>query len=327
MSKGVSGLLKIPSNVRVMRSLSVDPFYNLALEAVIFQNNSFASHPVILLWQNSPSVVIGRFQNPWKEANVNFLKESRIPLVRRNSGGGAVYHDLGNCNITVFSSKNSYSRNVNLELVCTVLRKHFSLSCLVTRKSDIVYQGSKVSGTAARIVRDKAYHHFTLLLSSDMNSLRTSLRSPLSSTIRTNATPSLPSPTISLSSVNSDLNPESFYRAFSGEILCGEDGVMEIPADLKEIESGSRIRSWDWVFGNTPKFTLTLPSIELTIEKGLISGLEGNFADLFQSLLHTRLTRNEFLPKFLTLKHKYTDSHVHNSLDSFNILIQNIPEN
>ena len=329
MAKRISGILKIPSHVRMIRSLSVDPFYNLALEDRIFQNNDFNQHPVILFGQNSPSVFIGRFQNPWKEANVSFLKKSGVSLLRRYSGGGTVFHDLGNCNITVFSRREFFTRNMNLEIVCNVLRKHFSLPCIVTKKLDIIYQGFKVSGTAARIIRDKAYHHFTLLLSSDLLTLKACLQSPLSSSISTTATASTHSDTINLSSVNPRLDPESFYKAFCNEILGSEAHTMDIPADISEIEAESRARSWDWVFSNSPKFTLTLPdaSIELTIEKGFISRLEGKFAELFQPLLDTRLTSNEFTPKLLSLQQKHTDADIRDSLNCFNILVQNLPEN
>ena len=327
MNKVVNSILKIPRNARVLRSLSLDPFYNLALEDWLFQNIDFTSGPVVLFWRNSPSVVIGRYQNPWKEASIDFLKRRGISLVRRNSGGGTVYHDMGNCNISIFSTRAAYNRKGNLHKVCEVLKDSFSILCEVTKKLDIVCQGCKVSGTAARIVRNKAYHHFTILLSSDVQTLSLALRSPIRDVIRTNATQSIPSPVLNLSSLNDMLNAESFYSSYSTKIL-GENEEehgrsVDIPAGVSQIALNTCLfSSWDFVFGKTPKFCISPnPNIELIIEKGRVSAVEGTESSLFTSLIGSKLTCQDLRPKFNALQSNCSKR----ILEGFDSFIRNLP--
>lgn len=96
-----------------------DIFTNLALEDWLYNNLDFTNKEVLMLWQNTPCVVIGRHQNPWIECNFTMLPYigGGTKLARRNSGGGTVYHDLGNLNLTFFSSRKAYSRKRNLELI------------------------------------------------------------------------------------------------------------------------------------------------------------------------------------------------------------------
>ena len=328
MNRGVSSILNIPRNARILRSLSLDPFYNLALEEWLFQNIEFSTSPLVLFWQNSPSVVIGRYQNPWKEANINFLRGKSISLVRRNSGGGTVYHDTGNCNISIFSTRAGYNRRRNLLKVCEVLNDSFSLVCEVTNKLDIVYNGSKVSGTAARIVRDKAYHHFTILLSSNLGTLSRALQSPIRGVISTNATPSIPSPVVNLSSLNEQLTADSFYSAYSNNIIGEIEGELgcsiEIPAGVRQIVLNSNeFSSWNSVFGKTPKFCISPnPNIELVIEKGRVSTVEGTSTNIFKSLIGSKLTCKDFMPKFNAIN---SNCSVQEVTEGFDALIQNLP--
>ena len=93
---------------------------------------------MLLLWRNEPCVVIGRHQNPWTESNVPFLRENAINLARRNSGGGTVYHDLGNLNCTFFTRRSRYDRTRNLNIICNAIREATSLNVAVNSRDDIV---------------------------------------------------------------------------------------------------------------------------------------------------------------------------------------------
>ena len=324
----LGSIFNFPRNARILRSLSFDPFYNLALEDWLFKNINFTNKALVLFWRNSPSVILGSFQNPWREANIKFLKRNGILLARRNSGGGTVYHDMGNCNISILTTKSDYNRRRNLEEICEALRDSFSISCQVNNKLDILYDGFKVSGTASRIARDKAYHHFTLLFSSDTHLLKQSLQSPLKFMIRTNATPSLPSPVINLSSVNEELTADSFYAAYSAAVIKGCDGCcIDVPAGIKEIVVNSlKLKSWDRVYRDTPKFQISPnPNIDLVIEKGIITRLEGEYSPLFTPLLHTKLSSNDFIPRYQEILKGIGESHLQNSTLGFDYLIQNLP--
>lgn len=120
---------------------------------------------MLLLWRNDPCVVIGRHQNPWTESNVPFLRESNINLARRNSGGGTVYHDLGNLNCTFFTRRSAYERRRNLDIICNAIQKTTHLDVSVNKREDIVLDNEhKISGTAAKLGKNSAYHHCTVLV-------------------------------------------------------------------------------------------------------------------------------------------------------------------
>lgn len=132
----------------VFISQSNDIFQNLALEDWLYRNFDFKKHHVLMLWQNNPCVVIGRHQNPWLEANVSNLKnitENGVQLARRNSGGGTVYHDKGNLNLTFFTPKESYNRKYNLEIIRRAVFREFGLKVDISPREDLVIRNSKVS--------------------------------------------------------------------------------------------------------------------------------------------------------------------------------------
>lgn len=137
----------------VFMSQSTDIFTNLALEDWMYRNMDFSNHHVMMVWRNEPCVVIGRHQNPWMEANIPLLAEREIDLARRNSGGGTVYHDRGNLNITFFTPKERYDRKYNLELIQRALYRGFGVKTTLNERQDI-------------IVRDKykVNKHFTPLI-------------------------------------------------------------------------------------------------------------------------------------------------------------------
>lgn len=129
----------------VFISQSNDIFTNLALEDWLYRNFDFTNHHVLLLWQNSPAVVVGRHQNPWLEANTAILSDHGIVIARRNSGGGTVYHDLGNLNLTFFTPREHYSRKNNLQLISRALLREWGLETEISPREDIVSGGYKVS--------------------------------------------------------------------------------------------------------------------------------------------------------------------------------------
>lgn len=97
---------KKPMKRVVFISQSTDVYANLGFEDWLYRNWSFEKRQILFLWRNSPCVVIGRHQNPYVEANLPYLESANVPVVRRNSGGGTVYHDEGNLNLTFFTARN-----------------------------------------------------------------------------------------------------------------------------------------------------------------------------------------------------------------------------
>lgn len=97
-----------------------------------------------MLWSNNPCVVVGRHQNPFFEANISHLAANGIELARRNSGGGAVYHDRGNLNCTFFTPRERYDRRYNLNLITRALYREFAVNADVNDRDDITINGKKV---------------------------------------------------------------------------------------------------------------------------------------------------------------------------------------
>lgn len=128
----------------VFISQSYDVFTNLALEDWIYKNYNFDNHHVLMLWANDPCVVIGRHQNPFSEANISQLTRNGITLARRNSGGGAVFHDRGNLNCTFFTPRERYNRNYNLNIITRALFREWNINAEISKRDDITLFGKKV---------------------------------------------------------------------------------------------------------------------------------------------------------------------------------------
>ncbi|XP_050666755.1 lipoyltransferase 1, mitochondrial [Leptidea sinapis] len=203
----------------VFMSQSTDIYTNLAYEDWMYRNMDFAKHHVMMVWRNEPCVVIGRHQNPWLEANVPFLGEKEIALARRNSGGGTVYHDRGNLNITFFTPRERYDRKYNLEIIKRALYRGFGIKSTINEREDIIVRDKyKISGTAAKLGRLSAYHHCTLLVNANKADLSKAL-AKREHGIQTKATASTPSPVANLADLDNRVTVESLQTAIGYEYL------------------------------------------------------------------------------------------------------------
>uniref|UniRef100_A0A2M3ZKA9 Putative lipoate-protein ligase a n=1 Tax=Anopheles braziliensis TaxID=58242 RepID=A0A2M3ZKA9_9DIPT len=273
----VADIKKIPDEEvkkSVFISQSNDVFTNLALEDWIYRNFDLTNHHILMLWINRPTVVIGRHQNPFAETNVSALARNGIELARRNSGGGAVYHDPGNLNCTFFMPRARYDRKYNLNLLTRAMYREYGINAELSARDDIVLLGKKISGTAAKLGQPNAYHHCTLLVNSNKLHLGASLAKD-DVEITSKATASVPSPIKNLVDVNRTVNIQQLLSAIGYEFLRtpatqltdgGRDLLMKQrgfqlinPTD-KWFPGISELRtnfaSWDWRFGKTPAFSV-----------------------------------------------------------------------
>jgi len=134
-------------------------FVNLALEHWLYRNFDFSKHHILLFWRNDPCVVFGRHQNPWLECNVQASEKTGIALARRNSGGGTVYHDNGNLNLTFFTPRERYNRRYNLNIITNALFRQWGLKSVINKREDIlVNDDCKVSFNIKNISFQKISH-------------------------------------------------------------------------------------------------------------------------------------------------------------------------
>lgn len=148
---------------------SHDPFYNQAFEEYVFEH--FREGEIFLLWQNDPAVIVGSYQNICREVHVERLRQLGIPVIRRITGGGTVYHDLGNLNYTYISDGGAaidYDQCLGPILAAL---NDIGVPARKNRTCDIAIGGGKISGSAQRMTKGRLLHHGTLLFSSDLGVL------------------------------------------------------------------------------------------------------------------------------------------------------------
>jgi len=280
----------------VIVSGQYDPLLNLAFESCLFDRFKEGDRPLLYLWVNDSSVFMGRFQNPWQECRLPLMKQHNIPLLRRNSGGGCVYHDSGNLNFTFITSKDTYSKTGNLDFLIDFLASlETPVTAVRNKRNDLVIPGTdgqadrKFSGSAYREKKNKAYHHGTLLINTDLEKLLSFLR-PADSSIKTKATDSVRSRVVNLNELNSDLNSEYCIEALNKFCEAGSEKpfnfhnfskseIIDYPGMDSYLEI---LGSDDWIYGKTPAFSFCfdLPenrefsSVSVPVEKGCASALD-----------------------------------------------------
>ena len=155
---------------------STDPAFNLAFEEYVLLNKKEGSY--LMLWQNANTVVVGRNQNTAAEIDADFVRDMGVTVVRRMTGGGAVYHDLGNLNYSFISDLGD-AEALSIERfarpVCAALES-MGVKAGLSGRNDILAEGKKVSGVAQRIYKDRILHHGTLLFDSDSSMIAGALR-------------------------------------------------------------------------------------------------------------------------------------------------------
>ena len=239
---------------------SVDPYENLALEELLFETQGEGA--TFYLWQNERTVVIGRNQNAWRECRVELLESEGGKLARRSSGGGAVFHDLGNLNFTFLLPKEHYDLVRQLGVIQKAAAK-FGIETSFTGRNDLVLTatGEKFSGNAFRFSNNVALHHGTILISADFSRLGRYL-APSQMKLESKGVKSVVSRVTNLGLQNPALNVETMKQALM-EAFEEEYGAYEPHSwDLIDKEKLEQKRqayaSWDWKFGTTPAFNVSL---------------------------------------------------------------------
>ena len=279
-----------------LRMESTDPAFNLALEETLFNTLSPENPGIFLIWRNEPSVIIGCHQNTAEEVNAAYCREHGIHVVRRPTGGGAVYHDLGNVNFSflVWVDKNRLSGFEEFMKPMVEALRDIGVNAAYTSRNDITVDGRKVAGTAQRRSGQRMLHHGCVLVDVDTSALAGALTVDLEK-FRSKGVASHRARVANLReflpaglSREEDLalvdNAMTRRRAQEERTLSPE--LREKAEALAEL----RYRSWDWNWGQSPRFTekrrhrFSWGRLEylLEVRNGVISGcrLFGDFFSL-----------------------------------------------
>lgn len=276
------------TTLRLLISDSYDPWFNLAVEECIFRQMS-PTQRVLFLWRNNDTVVIGRAQNPWKECNTRRMSEDGVKLARRSSGGGAVFHDLGNTCFTFMAGKPEYDKSISTGIILDALHS-LGLTAGASGRNDLVVTTTdgerKVSGSAYRETKDRGFHHGTLLLNADLSRLANYLH-PDPKKLQAKGITSVRSRVANLVELMPDITheqicdavTESFFKHY-GERVEAEHISPRYEPDMPNFsEQFLKQSSWEWNFGQAPAFNHQLDErfvwggveLHFDVERGLIT--------------------------------------------------------
>jgi len=287
---------------------STNPYFNLALEEYFLKYD--AEDDILILWRNDNTVVVGRYQNTAQEINERFCRENRVSVVRRNTGGGAVYHDLGNLNfsiITGYKQGDDISFRRFLGAISVALKK-LGVDARLRGRNDLVVGDKKVSGSAQTIVAGRILHHGTLLCNSDLDMLAGALQSD-PKVYASKAIASVRSRVANIQDFNTDVTVDMLKGGLLSEF---RRSAPLLEYKLQEVELAevcllqkSKYDTWRWNYGESPafnfskttRFTLGSVTVSLIVEAGIIHrcAITGDFlglmdvADVEDALTGTRL--------------------------------------
>ena len=285
---------------------SKDPYFNQAFEEYVF--NTIKNEEILILWRNSPAVIVGCYQNICKEVNVYALKKAGIPVIRRMSGGGTVYHDLGNVNYTLIRDKEGFVDYDDFLSPVIKALNDLGITAHKDRNSDIAIGGKKISGSAQKVSGGRVLHHGTLLFDSDLSVLDEITTKNKNESFVSKASES------AICKVTNIKEASDFgvgIEEFMSKLLVklAGDSYKEIRLaipELAEIEklAGEKYRSTEWTWGKTPAFVFEKSGmfkgkeikISYSAKKGYIDGFE-----LASDFIDASRAQNLFLGKEFSL--------------------------
>lgn len=302
----------------IIKPISTVPSFNLAWEEYILKN-IYQGDDIFFLWQNTSSIIIGRNQNVFSEVDLEYLHDNQIPLYRRNSGGGTVYHDLGNINFTfITKSKNKVN---NYELMTKEIVKalnNLNINAYFKPKSHLYLYSDKIGGNAQFLYKDILLHHGTILFNSDLEILNQCLLqndNHISKAIK-----SAPSSVTNINTYTS-LDINSFIDYLYQEVAPNSKVISLNDNDLKEIKrlEESKYLTNKWNYYESPPSTYIFNKddykINLNLEKGKIIKALIKYQNQDLTFISSLLIGKSLLPEDLSfLKIEF--------IDIYNLLIK-----
>lgn len=243
--------------IALYESAVFNPHHNLAVEQHLLERVK-PGCCILYLWQNQNTVVIGRNQNAWSECRTSLLEEEGGHLARRLSGGGAVFHDLGNLNFTFLVHQEDYDLDRQFSVIQEAVRS-FGIPAEKSGRNDVLSDGRKFSGNAFYRNGTQAYHHGTLLVDVDMQKMGRYLN-PSKAKLQSKGVASVRSRVVNLRELNPDVTIEGMKTAMAEAFskVYGLPAVRLYPSMLDKSYVDSLCQkngSWEWLYGQKTSFT------------------------------------------------------------------------
>ena len=296
-----------------INGISNDPYFNLAFEEYIF-NLAQNGERYFLLWQNDNAVIVGKHQNTIEEINQEYIRDHGIKVVRRMSGGGAVYHDLGNINYTFITEKGDLSNfdfRFFTEPIVTALKK-LGVIAEFNSRNDLTIDGKKFSGNAQYIANNRILHHGTLLYDSNL-AIMPDILNVNQEKISSKGIKSVKSRVTNISAYLEHKPQVLEFQTLIKQLIFAQNPEMQevflTGDDIKKIEQlrNEKYATWEWNYGQSPAYNLrkdkrfeggTL-SIFMMVDKGIITDIKfyGDFfgrGDTCKLENHIKGKNNEF---------------------------------
>lgn len=235
-----------------------DPYFNLAAEEYLVKATQ---EPLFMLWQNEASVVVGKHQNALKESNSNYLKTNGIPIIRRISGGGTVFHDLGNLNYSFidFGARETLVNFKKYSQPILDVLQLLGIDAKLDGKSDLKIDGKKFSGNASHVYKNKVLHHGTLLFNSELSNLGKSIQGKIGD-YQDKAVQSNRSRVTNIQThLKQNLSLNEFKQTIFDYILKTNKNVERRDfsfIEMQEIQAlaDGKYKSWEWNYGYSPRY-------------------------------------------------------------------------
>jgi lipoate---protein ligase len=300
-----------------------DPRINLAIEEYALKNLD-VNETFLLFYINEPSIIIGKNQNTIEEINTEYVESNGIHVVRRLSGGGAVYHDLGNLNfsfITKDDGESFHNFRKFTEPVIAALHK-LGVNAELSGRNDIEAEGKKISGNAQFSTRGRMFSHGTLLFKSEMDHVASALKVKKEK-IESKGIKSVRSRVANISEfISEKITIEEFRELLLKHIFEGMENIPEYVLTKEDWEnihqlSKDRYQNWDWNYGRSPKFNLQhshrFPvgsiDVRLEVDKGIVENCKiygdffgvGDVSDIEEKLKGCRYEKSEIEKALLNI--------------------------
>jgi lipoate-protein ligase A len=280
-----------------IRNDSNDPYFNMALDEYVVKHLD-PSNDYFYFYQNKPAVIIGRNQNTIEEVNSEYVKNHDITVVRRMSGGGAVYHDLGNINFTFvvdYKKEDFNSIERFAKAIIKALGK-FGVDAEFSGRNDITIDGKKFSGNAQYVTKKRILHHGTLLFDSDLTVLTKALHVKPEK-IKSKGIKSVKSRVTNVKDyLSADVTVSKFKELLLKYVFEVEGNELReyqlTPEDMANIMGlrNEKYSTWDWNYGNAPEFDLTRScrfdagevQVHMNVREGIITDIKffGDFMSM-----------------------------------------------